>query len=458
MAPRSHSLKTLIRMKIPNKRNDIQHICNVYGREILDKVTINHMFNGGFQMKSNYWEVSHLDSNFNLKFRGYSLEDLQDKLPKTSYNTNITPESMTWLLMSDSLPNETNIKHIQNELLFRSYLPDCIDEFIRDTCKKTDPLTTMTQALLMAKSQSRFSHAINKLDTKDDELWEYFYEDSIEIIATLPIIVASIYRKKYYDDNDPIVFSQHLDYTENFMRMMKLDSNKALTNYMRMYLGMHVDYAGGTASAQTSRMVSSTLSDPYSSLSASYMALSGNLHGSKGKEIMHHIIMIYQTLKKNNIEINKNSVKELIFEMAENNQYIPGFTCGYKSSNDMRYIIQDSIVQHKMYNDDILKITHYLEDCIQELYQRKNEDEKFKTIFAKSEVNSGALFMHYGIKDPEFHVTLLAMSRSIGLLSQMMWDKALLFPIHRSNSVDMNYMEEHFKKYLIKRLGYHLYK
>ena len=429
----------------------------MFMEEVLDKVTINHLFNGGFLMKTNYWEVSNLDSDSNLKFRGYSLNDLQEKLPKTIYNTNITPESMIWLLMSGSLPNDRNIQHIQNEILFRSYLPDCIDEFISNTCKKTDPLTTMTQALLMAKTQSRFKHAVNNLKTKDSDLWEYFYEDSMEIIATLPIIVASIYRKKYCNDNEPIPFSQHLDYTENFMRMMKLDSNKALTNYMRMYLGMHVDYAGGTASAQTSRMVSSTLADPYSSLSASYMALSGNLHGSKGKEIMHHIIMIYQTLKTNNIEINKNSVKELIFEMAENNQYIPGFTCGYKSSNDMRYIIQDSFVQNKMYNDDILKITHYLEDCVQELYQSHNEHEKFKTIFAKSEINSGPLFMHYGITDPEFHATLLAMSRSIGLLSQMMWDKALLFPVHRSKSVDMNDMEEHFKKYLIKRLGYHLY-
>ena len=65
--------------------------------------------------------------------------------------------------------------------------------------------------------------------------------------------------------------------------------------------------------------------------------------------------------------------------------------------------------------------------------------------------------MHYGMVHPEFNSVILAMSRSIGLLSQMMWDKALLFPIHRSQSVDMNSMEEHFKKYLIKRLGYHLY-
>ena len=280
----------------------------------------------------------------------------------------------------------------------------------------------------------------------------------MEIIATLPIIVASIYRKKYCNDHDPIVFSQHLDYTENFMRMMKLDSNKELTNYMRMYLGMHVDFAGGNASAQTSRMVSSTLADPYSSLGASYMALSGNLHGGKVKEVVKHINTIYHTLKTNQIEINEENVKNYVFELSKNHIYIPGFTCDYRNSNDMRYIIQDSLVQHKMNNDDILKIAHYLEGSIRELYQSHNQHEKFKTIFAKSEVNSGALFMHHGITDPEFHVTLLAMSRSIGLLSQMLWDKALLFPVYRSKSVDMNYMEEHFKKHLIKRLGYHLYK
>lgn len=451
------SLKNIIRLKIPFKRKNIQHICNTYGNEVLDKITVNQMFNGSNNMKNIYWETSIVERNNEIKFRGYSLKELERALPISKYNTNITPEAMLWLLLSDSLPNEKNILNLQNELLFRSYLPEEIDDFIKKSCKNTNPLTILSQCLLLCKPQSRYGLAVNNFKTSESDLWEYLYEDSLEIISLLPIIVASIYRKKYHDDYEPITYSSSNDYTTNFMQMMKLEKNEELVNFMRLYLGMHVDFGGGNSSSQTSKIVSSTMADPYSTLCASYQSLSGPLHGNKTYKIMFWINLIHEYFTNNNIKVNKSHVKDFIIKMQENNLFIPGFMCANDVDYDSRFIIQKNIIENLIHDDERLQIVYYLEDVMKDVYNTNINSNIHKSVFAKSEVNSGSIFYKHGITETEFYVVLLAMSRSIGILSQMVWDKALLFPLYNAKSINMDYMDEHFKKTLINKLGYHLY-
>ncbi|MGL4346699.1 MAG: citrate (Si)-synthase, partial [Chitinophagaceae bacterium] len=49
--------------------------------------------------------------------------------------------------------------------------------------------------------------------------------------------------------------------------------------------------------------------------------------------------------------------------------------------------------------------------------------------------HSGALLIHFGLVEHEFYTVLFGVSRALGVLSSLVWDRALGFPIERPKSV-----------------------
>ena len=63
---------------------------------------------------------------------------------------------------------------------------------------------------------------------------------------------------------------------------------------------------------------------------------------------------------------------------------------------------------------------------------------KTKNPFPNVDSASGILFHHYGIQELLFFTVIFGCSRSIGPLTQLVWDRALGLPIERPKSVDLN--------------------
>lgn len=68
---------------------------------------------------------------------------------------------------------------------------------------------------------------------------------------------------------------------------------------MRLYLTIHVSHKGGNASAHTTHLVGSTLSDAYLSFSAAMNALAGPLHGLANQEVIRWIFDMCEQLGTN---------------------------------------------------------------------------------------------------------------------------------------------------------------
>ncbi len=60
------------------------------------------------------------------------------------------------------------------------------------------------------------------------------------------------------------------------------------------------------------------------------------------------------------------------------------------------------------------------------------------------DAHSGVLLMHYGMKENNFYTVLFGVSRAMGVLSQLFWDRALGLPIERPKSLTL----DHIKKVL----------
>ena len=60
---------------------------------------------------------------------------------------------------------------------------------------------------------------------------------------------------------------------------------------------------------------------------------------------------------------------------------------------------------------------------------------KVKNPWPNVDAHSGALLVHYGMKEYEYYTVLFAVSRALGVLSSLCWDRALAMPLERPKSV-----------------------
>lgn len=108
-------------------------------------------------------------------------------------------------------------------------------------------------------------------------LFQSAYEDSMDLIAKLPVVAACIYRNMYRDGKvSPI--NPDKDLGANLAEMLGYNNHEFI-ELMRLYLVIHSDHEGGNVSAHATHLVGSALSDPYLSFSAGMCGLAGPLHG-----------------------------------------------------------------------------------------------------------------------------------------------------------------------------------
>ena len=60
---------------------------------------------------------------------------------------------------------------------------------------------------------------------------------------------------------------------------------------------------------------------------------------------------------------------------------------------------------------------------------------KVKNPWPNVDSHSGALLVHYGMKEYEYYTVLFAVSRALGVMASLIWDRALCFPLERPKSV-----------------------
>lgn len=80
-------------------------------------------------------------------------------------------------------------------------------------------MTMLSQAVLYLQKNSTFAKEYYAGKASKSHYWEYFYEDSVDLIAKLPRVAALVYRHKYH--NDKFIESDiSLDWAGNYANML----------------------------------------------------------------------------------------------------------------------------------------------------------------------------------------------------------------------------------------------
>lgn len=171
--------------------------------------------------------------------RGYTFQEVKDFLPKAEEQELETyeplPESLIWLFLTGEFPTHEDYIELKNELHFRSKIDKEMIDFIRRLPKNTAPTVLLSNCLLQLQKNSRFAkgyaEGINR-----NLYWELCYEDSMDIIAKLPVLAAYIYRHKY-KNGELIEPDPNLDWAGNFAHMLGLNTLEG-RELMRGYLSV----------------------------------------------------------------------------------------------------------------------------------------------------------------------------------------------------------------------------
>jgi citrate synthase len=96
-------------------RGEIKTILSNHGEEKVDEVTLSQVYGGARGIISMIWEPSLLDPIEGIRFRGFSITELREKLPKGENGTEPMPEGLFWLLLTGEIPDISSVEWLCEE-------------------------------------------------------------------------------------------------------------------------------------------------------------------------------------------------------------------------------------------------------------------------------------------------------------------------------------------------------
>lgn len=425
------TLTETLMAQVPEKQKSLAALKKEHGSKVIGEVTIDQCIGGARGVKCMLWETSNLDPLEGIRFRGHTIPECQQILPTYSgKNGDGEPllESLIWLLLTSEVPNKEQVDSLTQELHQRAKLPDHVIPLINSLPKDMHPMTQFTIGLNAAQTQSKFAKAYAG-GVHKSEYHKHVLEDILDVFAILPEIAAQIYRNVYFDgvvDKD-----DSLDYSGNFCRMLGYN-DPSFDELMRLYLCIHTDHEGGNASAHATHLVGSTLSDPYLAYAGGLNALAGPLHGLANQEVLKWIQELSAKFEAQGKEVNAETITEFAWETLNAGKVIPGYGHAVLRKTDPRYTCQREFALKHMPDNELFKVVDTIYSVMPDIL---TEHGKTANPYPNVDSHSGVLLWNYGFTQYEYYTVLFGVSRAVGGLSQLYWDRALGLPLERPKSV-----------------------
>ena len=331
-----------------------------------------------------------------LKYRGYPIEQLAEK---SSFI------EVAYLLIHGELPTAAQLKNFQYEISRHTLVHEDMKKFFDGFPSKAHP---MGQLSSLVCALSAFYPESLKSHQSEDEL----HLSIIKMLAKMATIVSWIYKKSL---GHPYIYPQNkYDYVTNFLHMTfgqrteEVEIDPVVVNAMNTLLILHADHEQN-CSTSTVRIVGSSESNIYASVSAGISALWGPLHGGANQEVIEMLEKIKADGGNTDKWINKAKDKNDPFRLMGFGHRV------YKNFDPRAKIIKkacDDILEKLGINDEVLEIAKKLEEvALKDTYfiERK--------LYPNVDFYSGIIYRALGFPTDMFTV-LFALGRLPGWIAQ----------------------------------------
>ncbi|MGV8875972.1 MAG: citrate synthase [Rhodoglobus sp.] len=218
-------------------------------------------------------EITYIDGDRGiLRYRGYAIEDVA---------ANSTYLEVAWLLIYGELPSKSELEEFDEKIRRHTLLHEDLRRFFDALPHSAHPMSVLSSAVSALSTYYEDSHDVR--DPEDVEI------STIRLLAKLPVIAAYAHKKSLgqallYPDNS-------LSFVDNFLKLNfgtmaeKYEVNPVLSTALDRLLILHEDHEQN-ASTSTVRLVGSTQSNIFASISAGINALYGPLHGGANEAVL----------------------------------------------------------------------------------------------------------------------------------------------------------------------------
>lgn len=408
--------------------DEIKTMLKEHGDTVIEQTKLSQIYQGMRGMTALVTETSLLDAEDGIRFRRHSIDELRQKLPKAKGGSEPLPEALFYLMLVGEIPSQQDVDNITAILQRRSHVPNYVFDTMKALPKETHAMTMFVVGVMALQGESQFAklYSEGKLHKKD--YWEATLDDALDLIARLPHIAAYVYRRKY-KQGKALQPDGLLDWAGNFAHMLGYDSEDFM-ELMRLYMVIHADHEGGNVSAHTVHLVGSALSDPYLSYAAGMNGLAGPLHGLANQEV---IKWIFDMQKELNTETpTTEQIKTYVEKTLADGKVVPGYGHAVLRKTDPRFTAQMDFGKKHMPDDPLVNTVWRIYETVPTILQSLG---KVKNPWPNVDAHSGALLVHYGMVEYDYYTVLFAVSRALGVLSSLCWDRALGMPIERPKSL-----------------------
>jgi citrate synthase len=426
-------LKEKLLAKIVAERPRTQKLTREFADVVVDHVNIGQIIGGARDIKALVTDISYLDPQEGIRFRGKNIPETFAALPKQAGAEYPTVESFWFFMLTGDIPTAEEAEEVRVDFAERAKVPSYVFDVLRAMPADSHPMAMFSAAVVSMQRESKFTASYHH-GMKKNDYWDPMYEDACDLLAKLPEIAAFIYRHKY-KGGKIIASDPKLDLGANFAQMMGIA--KPYDDVARMYFILHSDHESGNVSAHATHLVASTLSDAYYAFSAGLNGLAGPLHGLANQEVLAWIKEFQKKL--GGAEPTPENVKAALWETLNAGQVIPGYGHAVLRKTDPRYTSQMEFCLKHLPSDPLFKLVNMIYQVAPGVL---TEHGKTKNPWPNVDAQSGVIQWYYGLHEEDFYTVLFGVGRAIGVLANVVWDRALGYPLERPKSVTTAMLEE----------------
>ncbi|MDP9046739.1 MAG: citrate synthase [Bacteroidota bacterium] len=348
-----------------------------------------------------------------LKYRGYPIEQLAEK---SSFI------EVAYLLIHGELPTEQELSNFQYEISRHTLVHEDMKKFFDGFPSRSHPMGQLS-SLVCALS------AFYPESLKPAQTTEELRLSIIKMLAKMPTIVSWIYKKSL---GHPYIYPQNkYDFVTNFLHMTfgqrteQVEIDPVVVSAMNTLLILHADHEQN-CSTSTVRIVGSSESNIYASVSAGISALWGPLHGGANQAVIEMLEKIKEDGGDTDKWIAKAKDKNDKFRLMGFGHRV------YKNFDPRAKIIKkacDDILDKLGMDDEVLEIAKKLEEvALKDPYfvERK--------LYPNVDFYSGIIYRALGFPTDMFTV-LFALGRLPGWIAQWKEMKENKEPIGRPRQI-----------------------
>lgn len=418
--------------------SEYQRLKNEHGDKIIANVTIGQVMTGMKGVPSLITDTSKLDAQTGIRFRGYTIPELREKLPRLNPEGEPLPEGLFYLMLIGEIPDRDDVLNISKDWATRAYVPQHVFDVIDAIPHNARPMTQFSAAILSMATDSIFQKAY-RAGVHKKYYWDTTYEDVMNLIARLPRLAAYIYRRSFHHD-EHIEPDPRLDWAGNLAHMMGYDSEE-VKRLLRLYMVIHADHEGGNVSAHATHLVGSALSNPYYAYSAGMLGLAGPLHGYANQEVINWIFDMIQEIDTDTP--SEEQITEYVKKTLDEGRVIPGYGHAVLRQTDPRFTAQQEFAEKYVKDDKLINIVNTLSKIVPPILEATG---KIQNPWPNVDAYSGSLLYHYGIKEHTFYTVLFGVSRALGVLASLIMDRLYGLPIERPSSYPLEWFKKQAEK------------